>query len=97
MQDLYPRITEVRVIEPYRVELTFSDGSRGVVDVALLIGARRGMLEPLKDPEFFALVTVDQEAGTIVWPNGADIDPDVLYEAAHPGSDRISRLDGARL
>lgn len=31
----------------------------------------------------FRGVTVDPEAGTLVWPNGADLDPDVLYEAAH--------------
>jgi hypothetical protein len=37
----------------------------------------------LHDPAEFARVTVDQQAGTIVWPNGVDLDPDVLYETAH--------------
>jgi len=32
---------------------------------------------------FFNRVAVDREAGTIVWPNGLDLDPDMLYEAAH--------------
>jgi hypothetical protein len=37
------------------------------------------MLEPLReDPKLFRQVRVDDELGTIVWPNGADMDPDVL-------------------
>ena len=41
------------------------------------------MFEPLQDPACFALVTVDPEAGTLVWPNELDLDPDVLYTVAH--------------
>lgn len=38
-----------------------------------------GVFEPLRDPAFFSQVRVDPEAGTIVWPNGADLDPLVLH------------------
>ena len=37
------------------------------------------MFAPLRDPSFFSQVRVDEEAGTIVWPNGADMDPLVLH------------------
>jgi hypothetical protein len=37
-----------------------------------------------EDDEVFASVRVDHELGTIVWPNGADIDPDVLHGDAPP-------------
>ena len=38
------------------------------------------MFERLRaDPELFRRVRVDEELGTIVWPNGADRDPDVLH------------------
>jgi hypothetical protein len=37
------------------------------------------VFEPLSDPEFFSQVRVDEDAGTIVWPNGADLDPLVLH------------------
>jgi hypothetical protein len=37
----------------------------------------------LQDSAFFGRVQVDVDAGTLVWPNGADLDPDMLYEAAH--------------
>ncbi|MGQ0816340.1 MAG: DUF2442 domain-containing protein [Gemmatimonadota bacterium] len=78
-----PRITEVAARTPYVVELSFTDGSRGTVDLAQWIRGSRGVFATLQDPSFFAQVSVDRDAGTIVWPNGADLDPDVLYEAAH--------------
>ena len=45
-----------------------------------------GVLSPLNDPAYFAEVTVDPEAGTIVWPGGIDLAPEPLYEQAkaHP-------------
>jgi hypothetical protein len=78
-----PRITAVRVIGAWRLELTFTDRSAGVVNLEPWIGGRGGVFAPLQDPAVFAQVTVDADAGTIVWPNGADLDPDMLYAAAH--------------
>ena len=54
------------------------------------------MFEPLRaDPELFRQVRVDEELGTIVWPNGADMDPDVLhgdFDAAEASTTpRVSR------
>ncbi len=34
----------------------------------------------VRDLHLFRQASVDAELGTIVWPNGADIDPGVLYE-----------------
>ncbi len=80
---MHPRITRVAVPAPFRVALGFTDGSQGTVDLTPWIAGKRGVFAALQDPDFFAQVRVDPEAGTIVWPNGADLDPDVLYEAAH--------------
>ena len=41
--------------------------------------AFEGVFEPLRDPAYFAQVHVDPDLGTVTWPNGADLDPDVLY------------------
>lgn len=79
-----PRITGVRVTGPFQLSLDFTDGSIGSVDLRSWIGGRGGVFTPLQDQAFFARVTVDPEAGTIVWPNGVDLDPDMLYEAARP-------------
>jgi hypothetical protein len=62
----------------YRLRLTFEDGAEGVVDLEQHLSFR-GVFEPLRDPAYFALVRVDPELGTVSWPNGADLDPDVLY------------------
>ena len=40
-----------------------------------------GVFAPLADEAEFARVRVDPELGTVVWPGGADLDPDVLYAA----------------
>ncbi len=71
-------IIEVRPINEYRLLLRFEDGVEGEVDVAKLIRFE-GVFSPLADRERFLEVRVDPETGTICWPNGADLDPDVLY------------------
>jgi hypothetical protein len=75
-------VTNVQVFDGYCVELTFSDCVRGVVDLANRIVGRGGLFAPLEDPQFFRQVAVDNELGTIAWPNGADFCPDLLYRWA---------------
>jgi len=77
-EDEIPVVTSVRVLDHYVLEVGFADGCLRVVDLEdELYGP---VFEPLKDPAFFARVTVDDELGTIIWPNGADIAPETLYE-----------------
>jgi len=71
-------IVEVTALEGLRLHVRFEDGAEGDVDVAALVPLS-GVFAPLEDASYFALVTVDKELGTICWPNGADIDPLVLY------------------
>jgi hypothetical protein len=76
---MFPRVTEVRHVRDYVLELTFSDGAKGEVDLKSRIVGQGGVFAPLEDPNEFRRVRVDPEAGTIVWPNGVDLCPDVLY------------------
>lgn len=71
-------VAEVRALGGYRVHIRFADGVSGDVDVADLI-AFEGVFAPLRDPVRFAEVRVHPELRTLCWPNGADLDPDVLY------------------
>ena len=65
---MFPRITDVQHIEAYRLELTFSHGEKAERDFEDRIVGRGGIFVPLEDVEFFKQVTVDLEAGTLVWP-----------------------------
>jgi hypothetical protein len=79
------RVTQVTVLEPYRLGLTFDDGTYKEVDIEPWLRERPlGILEPLLDPVFFAEAKVDPVLGTIVWPNGADFCPDVLFAYPEP-------------
>jgi hypothetical protein len=71
-------VVEVQVLEAYKLKLRFEDGVTGVLDLENFIDFT-GVFEPLQDPQYFSQVTAKLEFGTICWPNGADIDPDVLY------------------
>ncbi|MGI8965991.1 MAG: DUF2442 domain-containing protein [Limisphaerales bacterium] len=68
-----------RVLEEYKIELIFSDGFCGVIDFENHVKQARGpMLKPLQDLKIFHQAGIDSELGTIAWPNGYDICPDVL-------------------
>ena len=58
--------------------LEFADGAAGELDLSELISFR-GVFAPLRDEVEFAKVRVEPDLGTIVWPTGADLCPDVLY------------------
>ena len=79
---MFPRITNVTHVDGYRLELTFADGVRAELDFAERVVGRGGVFAPLEDVGFFKQVRVDPVAGTIVWPNDVDLDPDVLYSEA---------------
>ena len=78
-------MTEVEALEGYRLRLRFNDGAERTVDLSDMLWGTMG--EPLRDPEYFRRVRVDPELRTVVWPNGLDLDPEVLhgdYEPAAP-------------
>jgi len=81
---MFPRVTSVKYLHGYVLEITFSDRSSGRIDWRERLGKANpaGVFGPLRDPTFFAQVELWAEAGTIRWPNGADICPDVLYSEA---------------
>jgi len=78
MIGLTPELTAVTVVEHGLLDLTFADGTTGEMSV----------LERLHGPVFalarthdgFAQAVLDIESGTVAWPDGADLAPDVLYE-----------------
>ena len=79
-QRYLPAIAGVAVLGDHLLRLLFDDGTVGDVDFSH--DGWRGVLQPLRDPVYFASVRVDPEAGTITWPNGEDLAPEPLYERA---------------
>ncbi len=71
-------IGEVRHAGGHRLWIRFCDGASGEVDISKLIPFD-GVFEPHRDEAFFARVRVDDETGTIAWPNDTDLDADVLH------------------
>lgn len=80
------RITDVEIIEDRTVRLAFNDGSTRTVDLTPYLWGP--VFEAIAgDDELFASVAVDPELGTIMWPDGAHLDPGALhgdYEATQP-------------
>jgi len=72
------RIRSVEPLEGFVLRLGFDDGTTREVDLEDELWGP--VFEPLRqDRQLFRRVRVDQELGTVVWPNGADLDPDVLH------------------
>jgi hypothetical protein len=71
-------IVDVQPLDGYRLWLRFEDGLEGEVDVAKCVPFT-GVFAPLRDRKEFAAVRLNRELGSIYWPSGADLDPDVLY------------------
>jgi len=71
-------IDAVKVIGPHRLRVTFNTGESKDIDLSpLLTGPVFG---PLRDPSLFKRVRIDPDCETIVWPNGADLAPEALYD-----------------
>jgi hypothetical protein len=84
MNGLTPDISAAEVVRHGVLRLTFADGLSGEVDV--LNRMRGPVFEDARTPDGFAQIEVDSETGTVVWPGGADLAPDTLYERVRSGA-----------
>ena len=73
-----PSVIAAKYARDYCIHLTFDDGVQADVDFQPWIQGE--IFEPLKKKIFFKKFFLD--GATVVWPNGADIAPETLYEAA---------------
>ncbi|MGO8746959.1 MAG: DUF2442 domain-containing protein [Thermoguttaceae bacterium] len=76
------KATRVSALAGYRIYVEFADGTAGEIDLSdRLFGP---VFEPLRDENEFRKVAVD-EFGAIVWPCGADLAPDAVYQRLTTG------------
>jgi len=81
--DRTPVVVGVAVSRPHVMRLLFGDGV--VRDLQYVPNEAQGsLLVPLDDSAYFAQVRVDDEARTVVWPNGLDLAPEVLHGDHEP-------------
>jgi hypothetical protein len=85
LKPLPPPLINARYLDGYRIVLTYESGERGILDMKS--HSWRGVFAPLKNPAVFRAFKLDDYGDTIVWPSGADLAPEYLYEQAMaPGS-----------
>jgi hypothetical protein len=72
------RVTSVEPLDGYKINVIFSDGLQGMVDLSDTVG--KGVFAGLTDPKEFAKVYVDEITHTVAWPIGIDLCPDSLHD-----------------
>ncbi|MFN8488632.1 MAG: DUF2442 domain-containing protein [Caldilineaceae bacterium] len=71
------RVTDFRIVADYRLWIKFNDGAERTINFEpVLYGEVFG---PLRDLAIFQQIHLDPEARTLVWPTGADFDPETLH------------------
>ncbi|MGH7487300.1 MAG: DUF2442 domain-containing protein [bacterium] len=87
-----PQVVRATHDAGYRIHVTFNDGTEASVDFESWLDGP--VFEPLKQAAYFRKFFVD--GGTVAWPNGADIAPETLYEAAKSTRSNIRLQSTAR-
>lgn len=70
------KIIKVKVLEDYKLELTFDNNVVKIKDMKPLLD--KGVFKELKDKEKFDSVKI--RFGTLCWNEEIDLCPDALYE-----------------
>jgi hypothetical protein len=83
MIGLTPDISEVTPVSHGVLRLVFADGLAGEIDV--LARMRGPVFDRARTDAGFSEARLDVESGTVAWPGGADLAPDVLYERVRSG------------
>ena len=75
-----PKLERADYVREYQIRLKFADGLEGVIDLRDELWGE--VFEPLKKMELFRTFRLNEELNTIVWPTGADLAPEFLYDQA---------------
>lgn len=73
-----PDLVEAVPLDGYGVHLRFADGLAADIDLSHIVGSGP-VFWPLRNPDYFRKLRIDECGVTIAWPNEADIAPDTLY------------------
>ena len=77
------RVKSVKPLHDFVVSVDFTDGTTREINLEPFLRGR--VFENIRqNPSEFQAMKIDGRMGTIIWENGADIDPDVLYHGLKP-------------
>jgi hypothetical protein len=83
------RVASYAVVAPYTLRVAFNDGTEQRIDFGPVLHGP--LFGPLRNLDAFNAVALDPEAGTLVWPNGADFDPATLHDWPHVCEELVAR------
>ena len=83
------RVTGFSIVGSYTLVVTFSDDTEQRIDFRPVLQGH--LFGPLQDLRTFNAVRLDPEAGTLVWPNGADFDPTTLHDWPEVEGELVAR------
>lgn len=91
--DILPWAIHASYEGDFRIRVRFHDNLEGTIDFRPWLEGP--VFEPLKDQTYFQQFFID--GGTVVWPNGADIAPETLYDAVKrsTAAQQCAGIDGA--
>lgn len=72
------RVTSFELLAPYTLRISFDDDTQQTIDFEGVLAG--DLYRPLRNPAVFNQVRIDPEVHTLVWPNGADFDPETLHD-----------------
>jgi hypothetical protein len=78
---MYYDVVEARYIEGYKLDITFENGKKGIVDLQGYI-QKGGVFSRFSDIEYFKRFYINKELGVLCWPDNVDIAPETLYSKA---------------
>ena len=71
-------VKRFEIVGKYTLAIGFDDGKRVVIDFEPILAGE--LFGPLLYKGLFNQVRIDPEVKTLVWPNGADFDPNTLHD-----------------
>lgn len=74
------RLSKVKPLPNYELEVEFNDGTHGIVEmVKLIMSDKAGVFAALKDSAIFEKAHL--EYGVLTWPGEIDLAPDAMHDA----------------
>ena len=78
MQHAIHRVASFNIEASYTLRVRFEDDTEQLINFESVLAGE--LYRPLRELSLFNQVRVDPEVHTLIWPNGADFDPQTLHD-----------------